>query len=339
MSRPLYQVRDLERRYGAKLALRVERLEIQGGSIVGLAGPNGSGKSTLLRILALLDAPTAGWIAFDGRTDNLAAPALRRRLTLLDQTPYLLQRSVFDNVAYGLRVRGETNQLFARVEESLNWVGLNPEDFIQRPSNQLSGGEAQRVALAARLILKPKVLLLDEPTANVDAASAALILAASLRARQEWKTTLIIASHDLAWLFEVADEVLNLFQGRLAGSGVINLLPGPWEQDSQGGCIFPLPDGQRLILPPPPPGAVLASVRPGDLIILPDRSQDERTNLIQGEVAQLSLEKSSGQVLVSVALGRFSLIVRVNQNLMADLALHPGGRVWIHLEPSSVCWV
>jgi len=339
MSRPLYQVRDLERRYGANLALRVERLDIQGGSIVGLAGPNGSGKSTLLRILALLDAPTTGRIAFDGRADNLSDPALRRRLTLLDQTPYLLQRSVFDNVAYGLRVRRETSQLSARVEESLNWVGLNPENFIQRPSNQLSGGEAQRVALAARLILKPKVLLLDEPTANVDAANAALILAASLRARQEWKTTLIIASHDLAWLFEVADEVLNLFQGRLAGSGVINLLPGPWAQDRQGHCTFPLPDGQRLILPPPPSGAVLASVRPEDLIILPGRPQGGETNLIQGEVAQLNLERSSGQVLVSVALGRFSLIVRVNQNLMADLALHPGGQVWIRLEPTSVRWI
>ena len=107
----------------------------------------------------------------------------------------------------------------ARVHEALAWVGLNSRDFADRPWYALSGGEAQRVALASRLILKPDVLLLDEPTANVDAMSAQLIKDAALKARQEWGTTLIIASHDWQWLHEVADSTLHLFKGRFLGPG------------------------------------------------------------------------------------------------------------------------
>jgi tungstate transport system ATP-binding protein len=96
-------------------------------------------------------------------------------------------------------------------------LGLDPDTFARRQWDELSGGEAQRVALAARLVLNPRVLLLDEPTASVDARSSELIRSASLRARNDWGTTLVIASHDREWLYDVCDEVLHLFKGVPAG--------------------------------------------------------------------------------------------------------------------------
>jgi tungstate transport system ATP-binding protein len=101
------------------------------------------------------------------------------------------------------------------VRRALEKVGLDPTRFSQRSWRELSGGEAQRVALAARLVLKPKVLLLDEPTANVDRESSELILRAVLDARNQWGTTLIIISHQLTWLRQIADHILALDYGRL----------------------------------------------------------------------------------------------------------------------------
>ena len=187
-------------------------------SVVGLVGPNGAGKSTLLKILALLIPPTRGRILVDGR--EAADPAgWRGRITMLLQEPYLLQRSVFDNVAYGLRIAGQSDGVRDRVDRALEAVGLDPAGFARRSWRELSGGEARRVALAARLALRPLALLLDEPTAGVDAPSAELIKKAALEARDAWGTTLLVASHDIDWLNGTADALVHLAAGRLTPAG------------------------------------------------------------------------------------------------------------------------
>ena len=183
---------------------------------------------------------------FDGRPADFDSFRDRRRVSLLLQDPYLLQRKVFDNVAYGLLVRGEKEGLKERVAKALELVGLEPARFALRSWRELSGGEAQRVALAARLVLKPEVLLLDEPTASVDAASATLIKEAALAAVRNWGATLVIASHDLAWLEEVADETIHFFEGVPVPGGLTNLLLGPWEIDEAGRAGLRLADGQVI---------------------------------------------------------------------------------------------
>ncbi len=161
---PLYELQGVVRRYGDRVALDVPELAIHPGEIVGLVGPNGSGKSTLLRTLAFLDPPDEGMLLFRGAPACPATPELRRQATLLLQEPYLLKTSIFENVAYGVRLRGEKDPV-GRVRKALEAVGLDYDAFARRPWHALSGGEAQRVALASRLALRPAVLLLDEPTA------------------------------------------------------------------------------------------------------------------------------------------------------------------------------
>jgi tungstate transport system ATP-binding protein len=213
MTAPLIALDNIRQRYSGRTVLEIDHLEFAEGSITGLAGPNGSGKSTLLRMLAFLDSPAQGTISFLGRPAP-ARSGVNRQVTLLVQEPYLLKRTVFANVAYGLRIRSK-NDIPAKVARALEIVGLDPAIFAKRQWFELSGGEVQRVALAARLALKPKLLLMDEPTASLDAKSAELIHNAALSARDEYGASLVIASHDMAWLEAVTDHIHHLENGRL----------------------------------------------------------------------------------------------------------------------------
>ncbi len=222
MAGPLYRLQDLEASYGAggegQTVLRVPELEVPRGSILGLAGHNGSGKSTLLKLLGFLLAPRAGVLEFDGRSVDAQAwrnaHLLRRKAVLLGQDTCLLSRSVAANVAYGLKLRGQSATR-EDIAEALGRVGLDAAGYAGRSWRQLSGGEARRVALAARLILKPAALLLDEPTAGLDRASTEHVKAAVLSARQAYGATLVISSHDMDWLCSCADRVLTLEEGRI----------------------------------------------------------------------------------------------------------------------------
>ena len=201
----LYEAQGLEKRYGSRMALSLPELKVGKGRVVALTGPNGSGKSTLLRMLAFLEKPDAGELHFYGT----AGVPPRHEATLLLQEPYLLKCSVYDNVAYGLRLRGQGENVTARVREALSAVGFDPDTLAKRQWRELSGGEKQRVSLAARLVLKPLALLLDEPTSNMDVRSAAAIHEA-VRAAVRGGTTVIVASHDKAWLEELEADTLCL---------------------------------------------------------------------------------------------------------------------------------
>lgn len=209
---PIISLEKVIQSFSGRTVLNVEHLDINPGEIIGLAGPNGSGKSTLLRMLAFLDSPHSGTIKFMNMPTSNKPGAVHRQVTLLVQEPYLLKRTVHANIAYGLRVRNKSD-ITTKVHNALVEVGLAPESFSNRQWFELSGGEAQRVALAARLVLKPKVLLMDEPTASLDYQSAILIRTAALAARDKSGTSLIIASHDLAWLEEVSDKIIHLENG------------------------------------------------------------------------------------------------------------------------------
>ena len=210
----LYGLEGVTQEYAGRTVLSIGFLTIERQSIVGITGHNGSGKSTLLRILAFLEKPAHGRVFWEGKPCSTSQGRLGGKVTMLPQEPYLLKRSVINNVAYGLKVRG-TKDPDGKVAEVLNMVGLAPEKFSGRSWHQLSGGEAQRVALAARLVLRPRVLLLDEPTTSLDRESARRIKEASLAARKEWGTTLVVVSHDMGWLESVCDNILVLADGRL----------------------------------------------------------------------------------------------------------------------------
>jgi tungstate transport system ATP-binding protein len=206
----LYQLRDLQHRYGARTILDLPALDIQRGEVLGIVGPSGSGKSTLLRLLQFLEPPTSGSFTFDGELLNASAPlAVRRRVVTVFQHPALLDRSVFDNVAYGLRLRGRRNGREA-IMQALERVGL--PNHAQTRAKTLSGGEAQRVALARALVLNPAALLLDEPTANLDPYNVGVI---EEIIRGHGETTVVLVTHNTFQAKRLADRVGLLLNGKL----------------------------------------------------------------------------------------------------------------------------
>ncbi len=214
---PLYQLNSIRKRYGDREALVIDRLTVHEGRCSTLTGPNGSGKSTLLQILAFLIPPTSGELFFCGEPvawQNSLLLRLRHEVTLLHQDPYLFTTSVRANIAFGLKARGISGaEQHRRVDEALEAVQLS--GFQKRKARELSGGEAQRVAMARALALRPKVLLLDEPLANVDRKSAELLeeLIVSLPARG---TSVIIVTHDSEQSQRFGSDRIHLVAGRLA---------------------------------------------------------------------------------------------------------------------------
>lgn len=210
----LYELEDVRQIYAERVVLDIKHLIVHEGEIIGIYGPNGSGKSTLLKTMALVESPAGGKVLFKGKPAHPNALHCRRQVSLLSQSPYLLKRSVLNNVAYGLKIRGLSDKK-KKSREALSMVGLDPQEFSGRLWYELSGGEAQRVALAARLVLQPKALLLDEPTAYLDKKSSEKIRSAALFAQQKWGTALILVSHDQAWLSSVCGRILKMHNGQL----------------------------------------------------------------------------------------------------------------------------
>ncbi|HCY84085.1 MAG TPA: tungsten ABC transporter ATP-binding protein [Desulfobacteraceae bacterium] len=335
MSDTLYDLHRVRHFYGDKKVLDIEQLAIPPGSITGLSGPNGSGKSTLLKLLAFAMRPTQGEIRFNGHLEHPLSPRVRSRVTLLTQTPYLLKRSVFDNVAYGLKIRKDKRDLENRVNTALAAVGLNFEEFHRRQWHELSGGEAQRVAMAARLILKPDALLLDEPVASVDTESARLIRRASIAARDHWGCTLIIVSHDLSWLHECSDTRISMARGRIYATGEESVFPPPYLAGTDGFPVKDLGNGEVIRLSPRDGDTAIIQKRKIDIKLTRDNGAD---NQISAVITQMLLEKKSGNILTTIALDGFTITLSISPDQVASQNLHPGKPIIISFNAADISW-
>ena len=230
----VYRLVGFTKAYGARVVLDIDALEIERGEIFSLVGPSGSGKSTLLRLLNFLEEPTSGSLEFEGavyRPGMYMPLELKRRVTMVFQNPMLLNSSVWDNVTYGLRLRGQRNA-HQLVQEALEEVGL--AHLARQRARALSGGEAQRVALARAIVLRPDVLLLDEPTANLDPYNVGLIETILSRVNAGHQTTLVLVTH-------------NVFQAKRLATRVAFLLDGKVTEVAEAERFFTSPADPRTI--------------------------------------------------------------------------------------------
>jgi tungstate transport system ATP-binding protein len=219
---PLFRLTDVTVRRGGREILEIPRLELPAGQVTVLMGPSGAGKSTLLRLLAGLEAPDAGQVEARGREGRPLTPGV---VTMLFQRPILLRRTVRQNVAYGLGSRPHPKRL-AEVEALLDRLRLS--GAARRSARTLSGGEHQRVALARALLLEPEVLLLDEPTANLDPENVALIEALVTERQRARGTSIVWVTH-------------HLFQARRVGTFAVVLMGGRVREAGPAGEVFSAP--------------------------------------------------------------------------------------------------
>lgn len=217
-----YELREVTKQYGGRRVLDITTLDIRRGEIVVLVGPSGAGKSTLLRMLNFLEPPTTGCIRYHGIescADQRVPLEARRRVTTVWQRPILLKRSVEANIRFGLQLRGRRDST-RQVRQALEQVGLCA--LAQQQARTLSGGEAQRVALARAMVLQPDVLLLDEPTANLDPYNVGLIEDAVRGFNHEKGTTIVWVTHNVFQARRLAHRVALLLDGRVVELAVTN---------------------------------------------------------------------------------------------------------------------
>jgi tungstate transport system ATP-binding protein len=217
MAALVYRLENLAKDYDGRVVLNIGRLEVRPGEVLAIVGPSGAGKSVLLRLLNFLEPPTSGTITYRDRPigGGEAPIETRRQVTTVFQRPVLLRGRVRDNVAYGLHLRGERGD--GRVTRMLERVGLAA--LAGANARKLSGGEMQRVALARALVIEPAVLLLDEPTANLDPCNVGLIEDIVRQQNRERGTTVVLVTHNVFQAKRLATRVGLLLGGNLIEVG------------------------------------------------------------------------------------------------------------------------
>jgi putative ABC transport system ATP-binding protein len=194
-------------------------VSIRPGEFLAIVGPSGSGKSSLLRLLNRLDEPSAGTVYFQGVDYRQIPPSeLRRRIGMVTQRPFLFPGTVYDNLCFGPRQRG---QILSEGEATKLLAGVGLQGYLRRDVANLSGGEAQRVSLARTLANAPEVLLLDEPTSALDEASKLEVERLLAEVSRSRALTCVMVTHDVAQAARLATHVLVVDQGRMAKMGSV----------------------------------------------------------------------------------------------------------------------
>ncbi len=212
----IVKIQNLTKSFDGRKVLENINLEIKEGKVIGIIGPSGSGKTTLLRILNLLEPYDKGRLQLFGFSVNILngnSLRLQRKMAMVFQKPIVFNSSVYHNISYGLKVRKINKEIIRkRVEFISKKVTL---DNLYENTLNLSGGEIQRIALARAIIINPKFLLLDEPTANLDYRNIEVIENILREMNEKLKTTIIITSHDTAHIKRLCSSIYYLDNGKL----------------------------------------------------------------------------------------------------------------------------
>jgi molybdate transport system ATP-binding protein len=330
------------------LSLDVE-IQVADGEVLAVLGPNGAGKSTLLRVLAGLLPPDGGSVVLDGSEVWDGAehvPAHRRPLGMVFQDHLLFPHlSVTENVAFGLRTRGVGKALARTTADAwLARVGL--EGLGGRRPGQLSGGQAQRAALARALVGDPRVLLLDEPLSALDARTRLTVRAELRRHLAEFAGSTVLVTHDPVDAMALADRVVVVEDGRVVQAGTpaevnrhprtdyvarlvgLSLLPG-----TGGGRSVRLDNGGEVAVAEEASGPVFAAVRPESVALYLARPDGSPRNVWP---ATLVGATPHGATVRCELAGEVPLVADVTATAFAELGLVPGAPVWATVKASEV---
>ena len=321
--------------YDGRTVVTVDHLPIEQGRIYALVGPNGAGKTTLLHIMSLILRPDQGEVFFKGARmgqDESKRIHVRRSMTVVLQNPYLFNATVRENIEYGLKARGvEKTERVRRVGEALVLVGLS--GFAARRAGQLSGGEAQLVALARGLVLRPSILFLDEITANLDVKHVSQLERVIEEINRDRGTTIVMTTHILSQAYRLADQVLSLFAGRIVPSGMFNLFKGEFRYD---GRELAFDTGRIRIHVAQEIGKMdkgYISINPEDIIVSIERLFSSARNAFPGRITKI-IERN-GTVHLEVE-AKETFRVQITKLSFHEMGLTLGTEVFLIFKASSV---
>lgn len=344
-------MKNVTKTYYNKTVVNSVNLQIHEGEILALLGPNGSGKSTILKILAFIENPTSGEVIFQSNEVNYKNTEKERmQSTLVFQKTTVFSTSVYNNIAYGLKVRKVPQSTRdEEIKRALKLVKL--EGFEKRNAKKLSGGEQQRVAIARALVLKTKLLLLDEPTANLDPKNAGILEEVIDRVNRENKVTIVMATHNMFQAKTVPHRIALMDEGKISEVGapaevfsklsrnlasfaaIDNTFVGEAKITSKGTTIVNLGNNVQVEVADQKEGKVSIFVNPQDIILCQQAVKSSARNVLEGKIAEI-IDLDS-LVKLKVDVGKVFL-VQITKRSFNELALNIGADVCIVFKASSV---
>lgn len=348
---PIAELEGVTKTYGNKTVIDSINLQIHEGEILALLGPNGSGKTTILKILAFIENPTSGEVKFLGEKINFKnTEKVRLQSTLVFQKTTVFGTSVYNNVAYGLKIRrmpkAERN---IEVKKALELVKLG--GFEKRNAKKLSGGEQQRVAIARALVLKTKLLLLDEPTANLDPKNAGILEDVIKTVNRKNKMSIIMATHNMfqartlphrialvdeGKITEVGspEEVFSRLSKNLASFAAVgNTFKGTATATSEGTTMVNLGRGLQIEVTGQRLGEVSVFVNPQDIVVSKNFLKTSARNVFKGRITEIS--DLGSLVKLRIDVGK-SFWVQITKRSFNELGLNLNSEVYIAFKASSV---
>jgi len=332
-------------------ALNNVNLKISDGEISALLGPNGSGKTTLLKILAFIEKPSKGKVYFCGRkvTDkNLTQ--MRMESTMVFQKTILFNTTVYNNVAYGLKIRKTPkNKIDEEVSKTLKLVKL--EGFEKRHAKGLSGGEQQRVALARALALNTKLLLLDEPTANLDPKNASIMEEIISTVNRELKTTIVMATHNMFQAKNLPHRVALITSGEIREVGtpseifgslsktlasfaaLENTFTGTAKVTEDGTTLVDIGNSVQIEATAQSYGKVSIFVSPEDIILSKRHFASSARNIFKGKIVEIW--DLGSVVRLKVDVGK-PFTVQITKRSFNEMGLNLNTEVFLAFKASSV---
>lgn len=347
----LAELKNLTKYYGPRMVLNHISMQVYEGEILALLGPNGSGKTTLLKVLAFLLKPDAGEIKFQGEiVDEKNSERMRLQSTLVFQRNLLFNTTVFNNVAYGLRVRKVPKiEIATKVTKALKIVKL--DGFEKRSAKKLSGGEQQRVALARALVLNTKLLLLDEPMANLDPKNASILEEVIVTANRELKTTIALATHNMFEAKTMPHRIALINDGRITEVGssadifgrlsknlasfaaVDNTFNGTAKITEAGTSIVDVGNDISIEAAFQRQDETSVFISPQDIILSKRSLESSARNVFRGRITQIS--DLGSLVKLTVNVGKL-FVVQITKRSFSEMDLNLGDEVFIAFKASSV---
>ncbi|MHA1943873.1 MAG: ABC transporter ATP-binding protein [Candidatus Thorarchaeota archaeon] len=352
----IIDTQDIHVSFEDSVALCDVTLEIGSGEVFSIIGPNGSGKTTLLRLLGGLLKPTSGEIMLHGEdiTDE-NRETLRTKATVVFQQPMHFGTSVFKNIAYGLRIRKiNEDTISKKVAEALTLVGL--EGFEDRQARKLSGGEQRRVAIARAVVLNPEILLLDEPTADLDVDSTRVVENILRTLNKEREMTIVYSTHNMFQAEALADRTAVIERGKIQKIGrpssilgfeldrlhnnglVLNTYIGQatWQDGSptwRGLLDIQLTDDLTIQAVGTQDGEVNVWIPPQDVIVSNDAILSSARNSLRGKVVRIDDVESTTLLTVDIGV---EITAQITKMSLREIQVEIGKPVYVTFKASSV---
>ena len=344
--------RDLVISGRAAPLLDIGQVEVRGGEILSVLGPNGAGKSTLLRVLAMLQTPDSGSISFLGQSGSEAEKLMRRHSAFVFQRPHLWAGTVRSNIELGLRLRSQPSELKRRLaEEAAAQLGI--DGLLDRDARALSGGEAQRVAVARAMALDPDVLFLDEPASNLDAMARTALIEDLEHVARDGRHATVLATHDRADAFSLADRVIVMRDGRVVQSGrPEDLFENPVDpfiaavtgaELSFRASVLSSQDGLMVVRVGDTELSAAGSAsqgdrvrvvyRPEDLFLSRSEIQGSPRNRFQAGVTEI---RPAGSLLRVRLEGAGHWVAVITRAAADELSLEVGTRIWVQVKATAL---